>query len=553
MAYALITGGWLSGGCYNSDAYFMTQATATEASDGGSGSGTASGSSASPTSSTTFDPATTTGDDTTGPATIGDATTGGTEEPDDLPTVSLGVSPMALSEAGPVDLAVTHSPDVTTLFLRDNGVEELSWSVDEAPPAYLITDSGVDGVHKLQVRGVNAENEEAFSEVVPVTTKMPAAGEPLWKATLDLAEPNEGRDLVSGIGSSGSIELLLGVDAEWKGYAARLSAEGEPAMVVAPLDYGLTSIGGVAHGPDGEAVVVGTEVSGDSTRMWIARVDPLGGVLDLDYGKLGDAATGVAVDRETGRIYVSGFRHTPDLKGVFDAMLWAHGPDGGVIWEHQWERPVANVEIKGAATDVAWDVALHPSADPDAPDDVIFVGESRLAVGNESPRYRAFARRYDAQGELLAAWLSSSPPLEEAGARSILALPEGVLVGGWSSANPESMSASTIFFLSAQLDAEATHLHGSEGAFEVIQDLQQLPHGEYVYVTDVDVDAPARHDVEVRALRKPASEFVWTRKLSAAEEVRGNALTVTPYGHVIVLSTEYGAGSSRIVLSAFHP
>jgi hypothetical protein len=552
LAYALVTGGWLSGGCYDSTAFDkLTHGSATEASESGGGSGSGGDTAQPPTSSTTAEP-TTAADDTT-EATTGVATTGGTESPDDLPTVSLKAAPLMLAEAGPVALDVDHSQDVTALELFDNGEYQLGWKANEPDPEYLITTNGEDGVHALQVRAINGDDDDAYSNVVVVTTKLPPAGSALWTKALDLDEPNQGRDLTSAIGTSGSVELLLGVDVVWEGVGARLNAEGEPALVVKPVEPALSSIGGIAHGPKGEAIIVGTEFTGSGTRPWIARFDPLGDLLGLTYGKLGDATTGVAVDPASGRVYVSGYRHTPNMKGSFDAMLWARADDDSVAWEVQWERPLPVGEVQGAATDLAWGAVTHANVDPNEPADVVVVGETQLVVGNEAPRYRAFARRYTAKGELLAEWRSSTPPYKQAGARAALPTESGLLVGGWSSANPAERRGSTIFFFTPLLELEVTHIHGDDAVFEEIRDLGRLPDGEYVYVTNVDIDAAARHDAEVRALRTPAGQFIWKRVIDDADEVRGNALTVTPHGHVVVLSTGYAGISSKITLSAYHP
>ena len=210
LAYALVTSGWLTGGCYDSTAFDkLTHGSATEASESGGGAGSGSDTAQPPTSSTTEDP--TTADDTTA-ATTGVDTTGGTEAPDDLPTVSLKASPLMLVESGPVALDVDHSQDVTALELFDNGVYQFGWAAKEPDPAYLITTNGEDGVHALQVRAINGDDDDAYSNVVVVTTKLPPAGSALWTKALDLDEPNQGRDLTSAIGTSGSIELLLGVD-----------------------------------------------------------------------------------------------------------------------------------------------------------------------------------------------------------------------------------------------------------------------------------------------------------------------------------------------------
>ena len=88
---------------------------------------------------------------------------------------------------------------------------------------------------------------------------------------------------------------------------------------------------------------------------------------------------------------------------------------------------------------------------------------------------------------------------------------------------------------------------------EVVTDLGRLPNNEIVYIADVDIEAEERHDFELRALKTPLDNPLWSKVFAGAENVRGNALTVTPHGIIVVVGTETNANSSTLVLAAHHP
>ena len=83
--------------------------------------------------------------------------------------------------------------------------------------------------------------------------------------------------------------------------------------------------------------------------------------------------------------------------------------------------------------------------------------------------------------------------------------------------------------------------------------LGQLPNDEIVYIADVDIADEGRHDFELRALKTPLGDLLWSQVFAGADEVRGNGLTVTPHGHIVVLGTQTAANKSELTLAAYHP
>jgi hypothetical protein len=310
---------------------------------------------------------------------------------------------------------------------------------------------------------------------------------------------------------------------------------------------------GVALLPDGWILATGVDVIGLAPRSWLARVNPITAeVVVLDQGDLGDVATGLAVDLELGRVYVSGYS-TPQGAEAPDARIWARSLEGGdLLWSRVWERPVEHPFDVGGPNDQGLAVAVLDNHDP------VLVGETRFlskAMGSELEHW-AFVHRYDSSGGFdpkSKSW--TSPEIFNAAGAYAVARDDdnGLLVAGWTSQNAKTSRQATILAFDPLLTEAQFHDYGPTGFWNA-KGVVRLQTGDIVYLTDVDIDDQGRHDFEIRGIDKfTFGTASWTKAVTGEKGARAAGLTVTPEGHIVIIGTSIREGGTSLILQGLHP
>ena len=546
--------GWLvalllSGGCYDDGAYAdLVALTASRDTSTSTGALDPSGTSLT---------ITITGSNGEDSSTESSSTSGGVGQSDGSEShtgggagldVSLSVAPEFLYQAGLVTLSVDHDDTAVLLELWDEIDPEkpqLTWTPDEPAPNYLITHGQT--LRSLTVRAYDEHGNMGVSDVAKVALQLPSPGTTLWEKTIELGSVAQGR-AVDAEFLKGDLSVVAGLDSDNTAIVGRYSAVGEPALHTSPASPVSTTTG-VAIMPDGWVLATGVDVIGLDPRSWLARVNPFTGeIVMLHQGKLGDAATGLAVDLELGRAYVSGYS-TPPGKAAPDARIWALSLEGDLLWTRVWERPVDNPLHLGKPNDLGLAVAVLDNHDP------VLVGETRFMPEGEKMQYWAFVHRYDSRGGFdpkAKSW--TSPEIfKSAGAYAVARDDDnGLLVAGWTSLDVEDSRQATLLAFDELLTEAEVHHHGLAGSWNA-KGVVRLTTGEIVYVTDADIDDEGRHDFEVRAIDSFFGTATWTKLVAGEMGARAAGLTVTPEGHIVIIGTSLLQDGTSMILQGIHP
>jgi len=492
------------------------------------------------------------GDSQTSDTSTGGTTSGGDSQTagDAGPSVSLSVSPNILWEAGFVTLAVEHEASVVLLELWDAIDEEqpqFSWTPDEPPPPYLLTRGEL---RHLTVRAIDEQGNEGISDVATVALQLPSRGTTLWEESVELGDLAQGRAVTAGY-IKGDLSVVAGFDVDSRATLGRFSSVGDPALNIPPATAASATTG-VAIMKDSSVLATGVDWIGGQPRSWLASVDPFTAeVTVLSTGHLGDTATGLAVDHELGRVYVSGYSK-PVGSTAADARIWARTISGDLLWTRTWERPVDDPQYEGDPNDLGLAVAVLDNHDP------VLVGETRF-ISDEpwaKMEYWAFVHRYDANGEFNPKSKSWTSPevFNTAGAYAVARDENnGILVAGWTSQDPEISRQATILAFDELLTEGEAHHWGPSGFWNA-KGVARLQTGDLVYLTDVDIDDEGRHDFEVRAIDAVSFELAsWTKVVTGEKGARVAGLTVTPEGHIVVIGTSIQEDGTSMILQGLHP
>jgi len=496
----------------------------------------------------------------TGPTSDGSdtATTSGTEsasgsggdgEGETKPQIALHVSPPVLTVAGHLSIAVEHTPDVDRIELFQGMDEEpvLMWDAGEAPPELLVTRGEFGEQRQFRARGYDADDNYAVSGEVFVELQLPKPGTLLFEENFAVGATGEARAVAAGA-IAGEPQLLVAHDDDQSATVGRYTGLGMPQMK-APLSGAPLSVPtGVALDADEKIIAVGVDLVVDKEQAWVVRVDPhTAAVEKLFEGKLGEAATGCAVDPDSGRIYVSGYGPGKFGDAAHDAILWALSADGSMIWVKKWERSVPKDTDKGEPIDRASAVAVLDDGDP------VIVGESRFKPKETPLEIWAFAHRYTPNGALTEdkSWTSASASFAASAHAVTRDRENGVLVAGWSQVIEGAPRQATVFAFGPLLEEAEIHTSEPSGDWTA-KGVARLPTGDFVYASDFD-DGLGRHDVEVRGIAGLFGEPAWTRVFAAEDVARVGALTLTRNAHIIVVGTRRAMGLNTMFIAALHP
>jgi len=478
---------------------------------------------------------------------------GGEGEGEIEPQVFLQVSPPVLEVAGPVAFTVEHSSEIERLALFEGDSDEptLEWLADEAPPPLLVTRRENSDVLAFTVRGYDAEDRSSVSDPAFVQLLLPPPGTLLWEKTFEVGNKGRGRSVASGLVKD-EPKIIVGFDSNTKARAGRFTAEGDMELVAPASSAPVSTVSAVALDQAGNILAVGTDTIDDESRPWLALIDPH--TADVNYlfkGKVGEVATGLALDAESGRIYVSG--HSPgDKPSASDARIWVLSETGALFWTKTWERPVDEL-YKGLPVDVAYGIAVLENGDP------VLVGESSYQPPGDKPpppiENWAFALRYNSNGTLDAdkTWTSEGA-LSSAGAHAVIPdRDNGLLVAGWSSIAEGAPRQATFFGFGEFLKAadlytvEATHQHTAQG-------LARLPTGDMVLAMDVDNTDDGVYFAELRGVEGLFGPPPWHQDFGGDGIVgRVSQVTLTANAHILVVGTRVTAGINTMFLAALHP
>ena len=539
----------IGGGCYDSAAYDeLVALTASREASSSTGA---------------LDPGVTasaTGESGDGSSTDGSSTSGGVGQSDGGEShtgggagldVSLSVAPELLYQAGLVTLSVDHDDTAVLLELWDEIDPEkpqLTWTPDEPAPNYLITRGG--SYRSLTVRAYDEQGNMGVSNVAKVALQLPSPGATLWEETIELGSVAQGRAVTAGF-LKGDLSIVAGLDSDNRAIVGRYSPVGEPALHTSPASPVSTTTG-VAIMPDGWVLAAGVDVIGLDPRSWLARVNPYTGeIVTLHQGKLGDAVTGLAVDLELGRAYMSGYS-TPQGKAAPDARIWAWSFEGGdLVWTRVWERPVDDPNNVGKPSDRGLAVAVLDNHDP------VLVGQSTFVPNDpdDPTEYWAFVHRYDSNGVFNPNSKSWTSPeiFKTAGAYAVARDDDnGLLVAGWTSQDPKTSRQATILAFDELLSEAEVHHHGLAGSWNA-KGVIRLTTGEIVYLADADIDDEGRHDFEVRAIDSFFGTATWTKLVAGEKGARAAGLTVTPEGHIVIIGTSIRQNGTSMILEGLHP
>jgi len=487
-----------------------------------------------------------TGDSADGSSTGGEGQTGGDADP----SVSLSVNPEILYQAGFVTLAVSYegSPEKLELWdAVDDQHPQHTWTPGEPPPPYLITRGEL---RYLTVRAVYGDGEVGMSDVATVALQFPSPGTTLWEKSVEQGSEAQGR-AVSSDYIKGELSVVAGFDVDNGARVGRFSAVGEPGLY-APPATAVSATTGVAIMTDGSVLATGVDLIEGQPRPWLASIEPYTGeVTILSTGQLGETATGIAVDHELGRVYVSGYTK-PKGAAAADAMIWAKEISGTDLWNRRWERPVEDDDDLGQANDLGLAVAVLDNHDP------VLVGETRLLPKNPENglQHWAFVHRFDSSGGYSPkskSWMSSEV-FNAAGAYAVARDDDnGLLVAGWTSQDAKASRQATILAFDPLLTEAESHHFGPAGFWNA-KGVARLETGDVVYVTDADVEDEGRHDFEVRAIDTLSfGTASWTKVIAGAEGARAAGLTVSPEGHIVVIGTSIDKDGTSMTLRGLHP
>ena len=465
--------------------------------------------------------------------------------------VALTVTPEILYQAGFVTLSVEHESAAVSLELWDEIDPEkpqLTWTPGEPVPSYLITRGDF---RNLTVRAYDEHGNVGISDVATVALQFPSRGATLWEKTIELGTEAQGRAVAADF-LLGDLSIVTGFDSDSSATLGRHSAIGEPALFTS-LGSPVSTTSGVAIMPDGWVLATGGEMIGVDARMWLARVNPHTGESEtLHQGELGETATGLAVDHELGRVYVSGYVSLLGEPDAADAKIWALTLKGDVLWSRTWERPVEDIDDLKRPNDQGLAVAVLDNHDP------VLVGETRLLptkIGATLEHW-AFVHRFDSSGGFNPNMKSWTSPLifNAAGAYAVAPdVENGLLVAGWTSFDAEANRQATILtFDELLIEAEAHH-YGPAGFWNA-KGVARLQTGDIVYLADADVDDEERHDFEVRGIDAFTFDLAsWTKLVSGEKGTRAAGLTVTPEGHIVIIGTSLDEGGTSMILQGLHP
>ena len=486
----------------------------------------------------------------TGPSSGTDG--GGEGEGTIEPRVFLEVSPTALEVAGPLVFAVEHSSEVERLALFEGESDEptLEWLAGDPPPPLLVTRGEFTEVRTFTVRGYDADDNFGVSNPAAVQLLLPAPGTLLWEKTFEVGSQGWGRAVASRL-INDEPKIILGFEHETDARVGRYTPEGDPELIAPASSAPTSTVAGIALSSEGDILAVGNETVDDESRPWLAQIDPhTAAVNHLFKGKAGEVATGLALDLETGRIYISG--HSPDKELARpDARVWALSASGELLWTRLWERPIAQ-KFLGQPLDVALGVAVLENGDP------VLVGESSWQPPGDPPppvATWAFANRYNPNGTLddTKSWTSENA-LYEAGARAVVPdRDNGLLVAGWSRVVEGAPRQATVFgfgefLVAAELyTAKATHRHTAQG-------VARLPTGDLVLAMDVDNTDDGVYTAEFRGVEGLFDPPPWSHAFGGDGQIgRVGQMSLTSDAHVLVVGTRATAGVNTMFLAALHP
>ncbi len=202
---------------------------------------------------------------------------------------------------------------------------------------------------------------------------------------------------------------------------------------------------------------------------------------------------------------------------------------------------------KGKPIDAAFAVAVLENGDP------VIVGESQFEPDLPQPvEIWAFARRYNPDGTLDPdkSWTSHNA-LDTAGARAVTSDHDnGLLVAGWSSVAEDAPQQATVFAFGALLKEAELYTAEALDQPRVAQGVARLHTGELVLAMDANDENVA----EVRAVAGYFGPPEWIHGFDAdttTSEI--GALSLTAYGHILVVGTRSTPGADTMFLAALHP
>ncbi|MEZ4449119.1 MAG: hypothetical protein R3B09_06535 [Nannocystaceae bacterium] len=458
-----------------------------------------------------------------------------TAPPDNAPPYIqwLFAEPETIHKAGPVTLTALYSDDVSEIELHLDDELLAVLGPGDFPYQHLIADASQNGDREFWIRVRDPEGLEATSMPAQVAVELPESGSPVWTLIGEDPQWAEARAIVPFAGG-----VAVGAYLVEKGLSTPILRRYDENLnlhwTVDPIsEYG--AVTGLAVDPDGNLVAVGVADKG-GLRTWLAKLDEGGNlVFPTKFGKVGETATGVAV-AEDGSIYVSGYVQTTD-KGKFDAMLWAYNAEGGPKWFRQWDNELP--QDPGFARDQAHGLAILSDGS------IAIAGETwvRDEINLAFTDTRAFVRRYAPSNALLGSWVASKDPAKHSAALSIAAdASGGLLLGGWSSSDPNSTTTP----LSIHLDAKTTPTWFRQevsglGGLEAVHGITRLPAGPIVIA--MTLQGVTTRDVVIRGFVEEGVQLWEYLHMPAKGDDRVYALTMGPYGALY-----YAGGSDQSVI-----
>ena len=352
----------------------------------------------------------------------------GDDAPSDDPgprILSFTATPTAISEAGPVELTVAYTPEVTGILLFDDHGGETQLLAELEPGQstweYAITSQAqFDGEHELHAIVVD-EDDRWDEATTDLSVDLHEAGSLVWV--------NDGKDDAS------EFEYAVAAAADDTGVVVvvrDMNAGQPPSMVrrhdgldgdlvwqyVAPDDVTVTAI---ARAPSGDMVIAGYSANEEAQRMWVHQLDAETGEpvwSEPEDWSDGTRATAVAVT-PAGDIVVVG-RET--VNGMF----------GEETRVYAWRLPA---DPKNGFVSAMW---IPNDVSPSARATSVAVSASgRVIVGGTmttKPNHvdeveRGFVLEFDETLEPL--WIAGGGDFESNTVRAVDVFSEDVMVAGW--------------------------------------------------------------------------------------------------------------------------
>jgi hypothetical protein len=409
-------------------------------------SSTSSGEASTPTTSAGTEVQTVTGEVDTGTTAEPGSSTGAPVNVPPEIVVFDGI-PDHISEAGPVELNLVASVDVTTVQLFLDGVQI---GIDLKPKQFPWTheflsakDNGPARLFKVVVEDGEGLSAEATATVAAL---LPASG-----AEKCIFEDPERGAVISGVSALRyTAAAIYAVGSRDAGAGPRLTVwklgvdscalqDGWP-RTLANWSVDLTlpklfSLGSAVDvDADGNVVVAGNFINGDKRRSYVALLNAGGSLLWEHAGQTGDEVTGVAVGQVPDHVFVVGAQRVSDDPVSTDGAIWVYRTKNNQVvvppplllkapfTEDEPAKDPDNLLIERVRG-----VVLEPGSGH-----ALAVGERVFIAGPNIEVNRAFTARVDPLGEIVSTWTSPAAMWFPNDAMHAVAVcGDGFVAGGW--------------------------------------------------------------------------------------------------------------------------